>query len=469
MARAGRFDPAAKEARQQTSPVERLGGLLAVATHLLDKNDTARATKIVEEVERQLPSIQAGDNDQDAASLPHDAGEIRARLGQTELAARLIGGSGIGSISKLLAVARSYPVAASLREQAWREAERANEPYAWQLLIEDAVSRGDQADASRIALRASDTIKGDQVESAISLARVVLSAGLPDISAKLIKPWPQWVKGKEPIKHSNIVDALLPVLVGLARDRDVETAVSALSNPFHRSRGFSKAADEYLRLGRSDIVAKLDAEALAVAIASPNIEPNQRWEHDSSLNNLALARGGRGDIDGALIAAAKLLDEAKVRQVIYYIVWNAIDNGYGPVAGPAIETLEQRAAAGQDVRLLIYAASAWNATGSEESARNCLSEAMKLVDAGQVSLDGNDLGVAAELTWRLDRAGKAESIIGIVDRMGINDPSAIDHLVETIRPISPAVAVQLADRQVEVVRRVAELARIAIEIAAKAK
>ena len=469
IARAGRFDAAMREAQQRISPVERLGGLLEVAGRMLDKNDIARARKILEDVERQLPSIPRDDNDMYAGWIPDQAGELWARLGQSERAVRLISSSGIGSVSKLLAVAREYPAAASLREQAWREAERANEPYAWQLLMEDVISRGDQAEASRIAQRASNAIKSDQADSAISLARVMLSAGLPDMSANLIKPWPQWVNGKEGIKHSNIVGALIPVLAGLARDRDVETAIRALSNPFHRSGGLSKAAEEYFRLGRSDVVAKLDAEALAVAVASPTREPNQRWEHDAALNNLALARGARGDIDGALIAAAKLPDDAKVREVISYIVRNAIDGGYAPVVGPAIETLEQRAVAAQDARLLIYAANAWNATSSEDNARNSLSQAMKLVDAGQVSLYGNDLGVAAELTWRLDRTGKAESMIGIVDRMGVNDPSAIDHLVEIIRPISPTVAVQLAGRQVEVGRRIMELANIAIQIAAKAK
>jgi hypothetical protein len=466
MARAGRFDAALEEARQRTSPVERLGGLLAVAERMLDKNDTARARKIVEDVERQLPSIPRDDNDMYAGLIPEQAGELWARLGQPERAMRLISGSGIGSVSRLLAVARAYPAAASLREQAWREAERANEPYAWQLLMEDAISRGDQVEASRIARRASNAIKGDQADSArISLARVMLSAGLSDPSAKLIEPWPKWVSGKEAVQDSNTVDALIPVLVGLARDRDVQTAIAALDNPFYRTKALSKAADEYFRLGRSDVAAKLDAEALAVAAASPTREPNQRSDHNSALHNLALARGGRGDMDGAIIAAAKLLDEPKIREVLSYVVLNAIENGYGPVAGPAIETLEQRAAAAQDARLLIYAARAWNNTGNEDHARNSLSQAMKLIDAGQASLGESDLGVVAELTWRLGRTGKAESIIGIVDRMAISDPSAIDHLVETIRPISPAVAVQLSAKQTEVWRRMTELANIAIQIA----
>src|SRR5437899_8940642 len=303
IARAGRFDRAIEQANQRNRPVERLGGLLAVAAQMLDKSDTMRATKIVEEVERLLPSIPADDNDQDASSLPHDAGEIRARLGQTERAARLISGSGIGSVDRLLAIARKYPVAANLREQAWREGERANEPYAWQLLMEDAISRGDQAEASRIAQRASNAINGDQADSAISLARVVLSAGLPDLSAKLIKPWPQWVNGKEASVQFNTVNALIPMLAGLAQDQEVQAAVRAVNDSSDRSRCSSKAAAEYFRLGRREIAEKFDAEALALAASSPTGETARRGDHGTALHNLALDRAERGDIQGAVVGA----------------------------------------------------------------------------------------------------------------------------------------------------------------------
>ena len=100
------------------SPVERLGGLLAVAAYALDKNDKARATRIVEAVERELPSIKADDSDEAAALLPDLAAEIWARLEQTERAARLLEKGGVGSVSTLLSIAGEYPAAASLREQA---------------------------------------------------------------------------------------------------------------------------------------------------------------------------------------------------------------------------------------------------------------------------------------------------------------------------------------------------------------
>jgi hypothetical protein len=51
----------------------------------------------------------------------------------------------------------------------------------------------------------------------------------------------------------------------------------------------------------------------------------------------------------------------------------------------------------------------------------------------------------------------------------VTDPNTIDHLVEIIRPVSPAVAVQLTERQVEAERRIVELANIAIQIAEGAK
>jgi hypothetical protein len=43
-------------ADSRKSPVERLGGLLAVAAHVLYSNDKGRGQKIVEDVERELAS-----------------------------------------------------------------------------------------------------------------------------------------------------------------------------------------------------------------------------------------------------------------------------------------------------------------------------------------------------------------------------------------------------------------------------
>jgi hypothetical protein len=136
MARAGRFDRAIEQAKQRTSPVERLGGLLAVAGQFLDENDAVRAQKIIEGVERELPSVPVADNDLDAGSLSPVAGEIHARLGQLERAAQLISGTS-EAVGSLLAIARKYPMAASLRERAWQEAERAKELRGWQQLVEE--------------------------------------------------------------------------------------------------------------------------------------------------------------------------------------------------------------------------------------------------------------------------------------------------------------------------------------------
>ena len=56
-------------------------------------------------------------------------------------------------------------------------------------------------------------------------------------------------------------------------------------------------------------------------------------------------------------------------------------------------------------------------------------------------------------------------MLEIVDKLQVDHPDAIDHLVEIIRPVSPAVAVQLTNRQAAVERRIGELATIAIQIA----
>lgn len=471
MARAGRFDQALKQATQRQVPTERLGGLLAVATRLLDKHDPARAQKIVEEVERQLPSISS--DDEYAGPLSRDAGGIWARLGQTDRAARLMSGASIESVSALLDVASQSPAGASLRVQAWREAERVNEPFAWRLLVEDATKRGDPAEASRAAQAATKALDGaigdDRVSQVISLARAVLAAGLPELSAKLIKPWPQWINGKEAIRQSNIVNDLVPVLAGLARDQDIETAAHNVSDVADRSQCLNKAAEVYFRLGRSDVAEKFDTEALALAISSPTADRELQWSHDAALQNLALVRAGHGDILGALDVAGELRDETKIHEATLSIAANAIYSGYGPVARPAIEALEQQAKADQNARLLLHAAKDWHEVGEQEFARQRLAEAMMTADEHHSPLVENDLGDAAELMWRLNGAGKAESMTAIVDKLAVNDPGAIDRLVEIITPISPAVAVQLTGRQTEVYRQIDELANIAIQIGTGAK
>src|SRR6185369_9254086 len=153
-------------------------------------------------------------------------------------------------------------------------------------------------------------------------------------------------------------------------------------------------------------------------------EPKQQSEHDAALNNLALARAGRGDIDGAIIAVAKLRDEAKARDVLSYVVRRAIDSGHEPVVGPVIEALERRAG-DADAALLLQVANSWIAVGGEGKARASLSAVMKLVDARKVQLTASDSALAAELTWRLDGAGKAEAMLAIVDKIGMFGPVAI--------------------------------------------
>jgi hypothetical protein len=466
IAKAGRFDAAIKQARQMKSVAGRLGGLLAVAGRLSDRNEAARAQKLVEEIERQLPSISA--DDEYAGPLSRDTGALWVRLGRSERAVHLMTGGGIDSVSALLDVASKSSAAASLREAAWREAERANEPYAWQLVLEDAIKRGDQADILRVGKRASDAVRPDNVDALISLARVLLTAGLPDLSARLIKPWPQWINGKDLTRRSQIVTALMPVLAGLGQDHDVLVAASA-NDVYDRSRCLSSAIDEYIRLGRTDIAERLDAEALALASTPPTGDAKAQWAHHAALNNLALARAGHGDIQGAFAVVAKLRDDAKQRQLMSYVVRRAIESDNTPVVGPAIEALQQLALAAEDAESMLQAANYWDAVGSENNARSSLSQAMKMVDARHAPLTGENSSLAARLTWRLNAGGKPEALIDIVDGTGVNDAIAIDNLVDVVKAVSPAVAVQLTERQTEVERRIDELARIAVQVAANTK
>jgi tetratricopeptide (TPR) repeat protein len=470
IAQAGLFDRAIALANQRVSPVERLGGLVAVAKRMLDKNQTARAARIVDEVERDLPSAPVGENIDDAAiSLRLDTGEIRARLGQTERAARLLGGFGGETVSYALTLAAKYPTAAGLRELAWRETERVNEPYAWQFLVEDAVARADQADIAQSAQRAVTRLEGtvdhDHAYARISLARALLTAGVPELSARLIKPWPKWVDGQDATRKHNTLVQLIPLLVDLAQDKEVDTAAHAPGSGFDRSRWLSLAAEEYFRIGRSDAATRFDREALLVAASLPTAEPKLQWEHDAALQNLALARAGHADIQGALDVAGKLGDEMKIREAVAAIVRRAIDEGQGPVAGPAIEALQQHARATQDSGTMLRAAGAWYEVGNEAEARSSLDEAVKIAAEPNAAPASNDSGFAAELTWRVTGRGEPAAMLAIADKLGVNDPGAIDHLVEIMTPVSPVVAVQLAARQTEIEHQIDDLAGIGIAIA----
>jgi hypothetical protein len=475
IAKAGRFDRAIEVAKQRTSPVQRVGALLAVASYLLDKNDTVRAGKIVTEVERELASVKTGgdDNDDYVDLVRHDAGVVLARIGQIERSAGLIGGAGIDSVDTFLMIAAKYPVASSLREKAWSEAERIHEPYAWQLVIEDAITRNDLADTSRAGQQAVAGLAGvedaDHALLLIGLARVLLTARLPELSAKLIKPWRQWIDGKDAVQQRNVLDPLIPVLAGLAQDQEVEAATHTASGFLERSQYLSKAAEEYFRIGRSDVGGKFDTEALRVAVASPVGKPELQQQRDAALANVASSRADHGDIQGALDVVAKLGDAAGARGTITEIVRRAIEDGYGPVVGPVIEVLQQQARVVQDAGSMLQAANFWYEAGNEERARQSLDEAMRVVGEHQTSLGPDNIALAAELMWRIQGKGEAKAMLPIVDKLGVNDPSAIDHLVEIMKPVSPSVAVQLAGRQTEVDRRIDELAGIGIAIAEGAK
>lgn len=473
IARAGRFDRAIEIAKKRTSPVERLGGMLAVAAEMLDKNERVRARKIVEDVERELPSVPRDGTDQyAAAALPSLAGEVWAGLGIPDRVVRLVSGEGATSIDNLIAIASRYPaVAARLREQAWLEAERTNELHAWRQPLEGAINRGDKAEIADAVRRVERSIDGATDRSdpmwAIPLAELLLKAEATVPASKLIDAWQQWIEGKDESARFNTANALVPVLAGLKRDRDVEAAVGAVNGTFHRSGAFSRAADAYFRLGRQDIVRKLDAEAFAVADSAPTSDTRSRTERDSALHNLALARAGRGDIEGGLAAVDKLSDGVKVRQVTSYVVRRAIDTGHGQVAVPAIERLQQIAYIVHDVGLLLDAAKGWHAVGNASKSREAMSQALDMRAQDQVQLDFAQSSLAAELMWRIEGAGRPETMIDIVDRIGVTDPNAIDRLIEVISPLSPAIALELVGRQTEVTRRIDELANIAIRIAAK--
>jgi len=126
--------------------------------------------------------------------------------------------------------------------------------------------------------------------------------------------------------------------------------------------------------------------------------------------------------------------------------------------------MEQQAIAAQDPRRLLQTANYWYEIKEQEDARRTLAQALKTAEERQSILAPSDARVA-ELMWHINGNGTAQVLLEIVDRLQVNNPGAIDHLVQIISPVSPAVAVQLSSRQVSVESRILELANIAIQIA----
>ncbi|MGJ4928230.1 hypothetical protein ACQR1I_16125 [Bradyrhizobium sp. HKCCYLS2038] len=472
VAEAGRFDRAIELARQRSSALERLGGLLSVAAHMAEKEPPARAIQLVDEVEQALSSLDADERVDLRKLILHEVGRLRAMLGQIDRAAQLFKGGGASSVGALLYLAEAYPAAASLREAAWQETERANEAYAWLLMLHDASKRGQselsQA-VSRIGDRLYDKSSSDRVMNAVPLARLLSTAGLPEQAAKMIESWPEWIHGQRPVEQLNILRIVIPALVELGRDQDVERAVHAMDAPRERTECLGIAATSYFRFGRTDRAVRSDREALLVAQDAPRASPSDKVERNSILENLALMRASRGDVEGALDVVAKISDDARMRDVTYDVVRRAIDQGNAAVARPAIEELQRQARAAPDVRILLEVARAWLDVDNEQDARRALDEAIKLATERPVALDGYQATLAAKLKWRTEGHSYPRAILEFLDRFDVKDSAAIDHLVEVMTPISPAVAIQLAGRQTETERQIDELAVVGLTIAEAAK
>ncbi|MFG3757466.1 hypothetical protein, partial [Klebsiella pneumoniae] len=84
-----------------------------------------------------------------------------------------------------------------------------------------------------------------------------------------------------------------------------------------------------LPLGRPLRAERLEVQAIAIALFTPTDNPKLRWEHDGAIQNIALSRATRGDVDGALTLATSVRDDAKRREMLLTVVDAAIRAGHG--------------------------------------------------------------------------------------------------------------------------------------------
>jgi tetratricopeptide (TPR) repeat protein len=388
------------------------------------------------------------------------AAEIWARIGRFDRAAHLLSDDQARSIIALLDIATKFPAnAAALRQQAWAQAERANDWITWQIVAEDAAKRSDADTTSRAAKRAL-ALPSDHTESKIRLAKALLQVGLRDEAGGVIGSWWAWTKAKRGIELANLIRSIVPLLAQLGRDEEIGPGANLIQEYFARSGAYSQAAEEFFRLGRWYLAAKFEAKAIEVAESAPYDDRKSQWERDAAFNNLALARSRRGDVRGALEMTSQVGDGVKMREVISYIIRAALDGGHGVAAVPAIDRLAALARANGNVTLLIDAASATNRLDQKDKAREMLAEALAL---GRSGADSNvELYAAPELMWRIE--GNLEPALDMINAAGTEAErsAAFKEFARLVAPSSPADALKIASRisdpkyQLEALSSVAE-------------
>ena len=416
-----------------------IGGMLTVAWQLADAKAFDRATKILDEIEPQLASVADSEYSHGAY-----AAEIWAKIGRLDRAARVLSNAQTRSIVALLDLATKYSTdAAALRQQAWAQAERANDGITWQIVAEDAAKRGDADTTSRAAKRVS-TFQSDYLEGKIRLAKALLAVGLRDQASEVIDSWRAWAKAIQGIELNGLIHSIVPLLAQLGRDDEIEPGATLIREHFARSTAYSKAAEEFFRLGRWYLAAKFEAKAIETAESAPYDDRKSQWERDAAFNNLALARSHRGDIRGALEIASQVGDGIKMREVISYVIRAALDGGYGVAAVPAIDRLAALARTNGNATLLIDAASATNRLDQKGKARDMLAEALALGRSGSDSK--LELYAAPELMWRID--GNLQAALDMIGAAGTGAErsSAFKEFARLVAPSSPADALKVAGR-----------------------
>jgi hypothetical protein len=149
IARAGRFDRAIKLVNGADTPLQKAGGLIAIADRLAATKHMRRSAALLDRAEALLPTIE---NELDYKPiLVRDAAQVRARIGHFRRVARLLHRAETGDIDELLLLAQMYPLnGPNLRRRAWTQAGHTKEPYVWRRLLEDAAERGD-TEGARLA------------------------------------------------------------------------------------------------------------------------------------------------------------------------------------------------------------------------------------------------------------------------------------------------------------------------------
>ncbi len=292
-----------------------------------------------------------------------------------------------------LRLARDHPAhGQTLLALAWEHAVAADTAEGWLAVAEAESDRRHPHRAMRAIGRALATKRGDPLENAAKAAALLAKLGRRDQAAKLVAPWREWLATKDNRRAEALVRALVPAFVALHRDDSLREVIKTRGN----LRSLMWASGALISLGRTELAAETEAQAVAVAAAQAGGQ--------EELEEIAKRRAGRGDVAGALDVIAHMTQGSRLRALIQMIT-SAPDPRYGEALAAAAELEADRARATGNWMGLVTAAIAAHRANLRELTRTLVDEAWAMYRTARIVADlahASSFGTLALVEWDLN-------------------------------------------------------------------